>query len=56
MVSVLASGHKVRGVKLGRGSGFLGAIKISSTPSFGWEVKQMAQCRYTLRRVKNHLK
>jgi hypothetical protein len=35
MVSVLATGHNVRGFKTGRGDGFLRATKIHSTPSFG---------------------
>jgi hypothetical protein len=39
VVSVLASGPKVRGFKPGRGNEFLRAIKIRSTPFFGWEVK-----------------
>jgi hypothetical protein len=38
MVSVLFTVTKGRGFKLGRGVGFLRAIKIRSTPSFGWEV------------------
>jgi hypothetical protein len=36
VVSVLATGHKDRELKHGRGDGFLRAIKIGSTPSFGW--------------------
>jgi hypothetical protein len=36
-ISVLAIGHEVRGLKLGRGDGFLRAIKYCSTPSIGWE-------------------
>jgi hypothetical protein len=39
VVSVLATGPKGRGFTPGRGDGFLRAIKIRSTPSFGWEVK-----------------
>jgi hypothetical protein len=39
MVSVLAIRPKVRRFKPGQGDGFLRAIKISSTPSFGGEVK-----------------
>jgi hypothetical protein len=35
MVSVLATGPMVRGFKPGRGDGFLRAIKIRNTPSFG---------------------
>jgi hypothetical protein len=40
VVSVLATGPKSRGFKPGRGDGFLRAIKIRSTPSFGGEVKR----------------
>jgi hypothetical protein len=40
VVSVLATGPKVRGFKPGRGDGFLSAIKIRSTTSFGLEVKR----------------
>jgi hypothetical protein len=40
VVSVLATGTKGRGFKPGQGDGFLRAIKIRSTPSFGWEVKR----------------
>jgi hypothetical protein len=36
VVSVFATGHKSRGFKPGRGDGFLRAIKIRSTLSFGW--------------------
>jgi hypothetical protein len=39
VVNVLAIGSKVRGFKPGRGDGFLRAIKISRTPSIGWEAK-----------------
>jgi hypothetical protein len=39
MVSELATGPKDRGFKPSRGDVFLQAIKIRSTPSFGWEVK-----------------
>jgi hypothetical protein len=41
MVSVLASGSKVRGFKPGLGNGFLRTIKIRSTPSFEGEVKPL---------------
>jgi hypothetical protein len=44
MVSVLAIRHKVCGFKLGRGDGFLRAIKIGSTPSFEGEVKPETPC------------
>jgi hypothetical protein len=36
VVSVLATGPKGRGFEPGKGVGFLRAIKIRSTPSFGW--------------------
>jgi hypothetical protein len=39
VVSALTTGPKVRGFEPGQGSGFLKAINIRSTPSFGWEVK-----------------
>jgi hypothetical protein len=39
VVSVLATGPKGRGFKPDRGDGFLRAIKIHNTPSFGWEIK-----------------
>jgi hypothetical protein len=39
MVNMLVIGLKVRRFKLGLGDGFLRAIKIRSTPSFGGEVK-----------------
>jgi hypothetical protein len=51
MVSVLAIGPKVRGFKPGRGDGFLTAIKVRSTPSFGG-VKASDACRKLLRDVK----
>jgi hypothetical protein len=56
MVSVLAIGPKGRGLKPDRGDGFLRAIKIRSTPSFGWEVKREAPCRNMLRHVKDSLR
>jgi hypothetical protein len=40
VVSVLATGPKGRGFKPGQGDGFLRAVKIHSTPFFGWEVKR----------------
>jgi hypothetical protein len=55
MVSVLAIGPKVRGFKPGRDDEFSRAIKIRSTPSFGWEVKPPAPCRKILRHVKGYL-
>jgi hypothetical protein len=39
VVSVFAIGPKGRGFEPGPDDGFLRAIKIRSTPSFGWEVK-----------------
>jgi hypothetical protein len=56
MVNVLATGTKGRGFEPGEGDGFLRAIKIRSTPSFGWEVKPEVPCRKILRRVKDLLK
>jgi hypothetical protein len=55
VVSVLATGPKDRGFKPGRSDGFLRAIKIRSTPSFGWEVKSEVPCRKILRHVKDPL-
>jgi hypothetical protein len=55
MVKVLATGPKVRGFKRGRDDGFLRALKVRSTLSFGWEVKSEAPCRKILRHVKNRL-
>jgi hypothetical protein len=48
VVSMLATVHKGRAFKHGRGEGLLMAIKIRSTPSFGWEVKPDAPCRKIL--------
>jgi hypothetical protein len=39
MISVLVTGLKSRGMKPGQGDGFLRALKIRSTTSFGGEVK-----------------
>jgi hypothetical protein len=55
VVSVLATGPKGRWFKADRGDGFLRAIKISNTPSFGWEVKPEIPCRKILRHVKDPL-
>jgi hypothetical protein len=52
VVSVLAIGHKGRAFKPGRGDGFLRAIKIRCTPSFGWEVKTEVPRRKILQHVK----
>jgi hypothetical protein len=56
VVSVLATGPKGRGLETGQCCGFLRAIKIRSTPPFGWELKPVVPCRKTLRRVKDLLK
>jgi hypothetical protein len=53
VVNVIATGPKGGGFKPGRGDGFLMAIKIRSTPSFGWEVKPEVPCRKILRHVKD---
>jgi hypothetical protein len=52
MVSVLAIGPKVCGLKPARGDGFLRVIKIRSTLSFGGEVKLSAPCCKILMHVK----
>ena len=51
-VSVLGSGTRIRGFKLGRSLRIFRAKKILSTPSFGGEVKPSVPCR-TLRHVKD---
>jgi hypothetical protein len=51
MASLLTIGPKFRGFKPRRGYRFLMAIKISSTTSFGLEVKPSVPCRKILRRV-----
>jgi hypothetical protein len=56
VVSVLATGPKYRRFKPGRGNGFLRAIKISSTPSFGGEVKPQIPYRKSLRHFKDPLR
>jgi hypothetical protein len=55
VVSVFATEHKARGLKPGRGDGFLRSIKIRSTLSFGWEVKPKVPFRKLLRHVKDPL-
>jgi hypothetical protein len=52
VVSVLVTGPKGRVLKPGRGDEFLRAIKIRSTPSFGWEVKAEDPHRKILWQVK----
>jgi hypothetical protein len=49
VVSVPATGPKCCGFEPGQDDGFLRAIKIRSTPSFGWEVKLEVPCRKILR-------
>jgi hypothetical protein len=56
VVSVLATGTKVCGFEPGQDDVFLTAIKVRSTPSFGWEVKPEVPCRKILRNVKYLLK
>jgi hypothetical protein len=56
VVSVPATGPKGRGFDPGQGDGFLRAIKIRSTPSFGLEVKPEVSCRKILRHVKDLFK
>jgi hypothetical protein len=51
VISVLAAGPKGRGFKPGLGDEFLRAIKIRSTPSFGWEIKPEVPCSKILRHV-----
>jgi hypothetical protein len=53
VVSVLATGLKGRGFEPGQCDGFLRAIKIRSTLSFGREVKPEVPCRKILRHVKD---
>jgi hypothetical protein len=56
VVSALATGPKVREFKPGRSDGFLRAIKIRSTSSFGSEVKPEVPCRKILRHVHDPLR
>jgi hypothetical protein len=51
VVSVFATGPKGHGFKPSRGDGFLRAIKLCSTPPFGWEVP----CHKILQHVKDPL-
>jgi hypothetical protein len=55
VVSVLATGPKGHRFKPGQDDGFLMAIKICSTSSFGWEVKPKAPCHEILQHVKEPL-
>jgi hypothetical protein len=54
--SCAATGSKGGGFEPGQGDEFLRAIKILSTPSFGWEIKPEVPCRNILRHVKYLLK
>jgi hypothetical protein len=45
VVSMLASGTRVRGLKPGRSRRIFSGVKILSMPSFGGEVKPFAPCR-----------
>jgi hypothetical protein len=56
VVSVLATGPEGRGFEPGQGDGVLRAIRIRSTPPFGWEVKLEVPCRKILWHVKDLLK
>jgi hypothetical protein len=47
---------KGRGFKPDGGDEFLRAIKIRSTPSFGWKVKPSVPCRKILRHVNDPLR
>jgi hypothetical protein len=53
VVSVLATGPNGRWFEPGQGEGFLRAIKIRMTSSFGWEVKPEIPCRKILLHVKS---
>jgi hypothetical protein len=56
VVSVLATGPKGCRFEPGQGDEFLRAMKIRSTPSFGWEVKLEVPCCKILWHVKDLLK
>jgi hypothetical protein len=56
VASELATGPKGRGLEPDKGDGFLRAIKIHSTPSFGWELKPEVPCRKISQHVKDVLK
>jgi hypothetical protein len=56
VVSVLATGPKARGFEPGQGDRFLRAIKIRTTPSFGYEVKAEVPCHKILRHIKDLLR
>jgi hypothetical protein len=54
VVSVIATGTEGRGFKPDGAEKCLIAIKIRSSPSFGWEIKPEAPCRKILRHAKEH--
>jgi hypothetical protein len=56
MVTVLAIGPRVRASVPAESDGFLRAIKIRCTTSFGGEVKSPAPCRKILRNIKDTLR
>jgi hypothetical protein len=56
VVSVLATGPKGRGFKPGPVDGFLRAVNIRSSPTFGWEIKPEVPCRKILRHVEDPLR
>jgi hypothetical protein len=56
VVSVLATGPKGHRFEPSKGDGYLRAIKVRNTPSFGWEVKPKVPCHKILQHVKDLLK
>jgi hypothetical protein len=54
--SVLATVPKGCGFEPGQGDGLLSAIKIRSTPSFGFKIKPEVPCPKILRHVKHLLR
>jgi hypothetical protein len=52
VISVLVIGHKISRLNTSEDDGFLRAIKIRSTNSFGGEVKKSALCHKVSRHVK----
>jgi hypothetical protein len=53
VVSVLVTGPTGHGFEAGQSDRFLRAIKIRSTPSFGWKVKPEIPYRKILRHVED---
>jgi hypothetical protein len=56
VVSVLATGPRGCGLEPSQSDGFLRAIKVHSTPSFGWEVKLEVTCHKILWHIKDFFK